>query len=413
MNRPVESVVLILQSTAAGGMETHVVDLAAEYRERGLRTVVIVPGGEAFDGVAARVASAGATLERLTTEARNGRVAQLRAWWRLVRLLRGARADVVHLHTGGATGGLGVTATARLFTNATIAITEHDVPAEHPGRPQRLARLALDRSAHLVIAVSRRNARIRRQRLGVRSRNFAAVLNGVPVPEDDRCQRSSNRTAIRAGTAIPDDAVVLGSLVRLAEGKGLDTLLRAFAIVRGAASCKLLLVGDGPLRLELEVLARELGISGDVLFAGNQSQPLPYLHAMDAFVLPVPAGSMSIALLEAMAAGLPPVITFCGPEEAVIPGETGLGASPNDPAALAEALRALVTNPGLRAELGAAAAAHVARNFSTRRVADDLLEAYRDARAGRISARLSADGPPNPRPGELQRPPAETRTASP
>jgi len=396
--KPIRRVVLALQSTAVGGMETHVIDLAAEYVRRGITTTVFVPEAPLFDAVAARVTTAGATVLRLDTDARGGRCQQLPRLARLGRTLRALHPDAVHLHTGGATGGLGFVALARAATGATVVVTEHDVPVEAPTRPAQATRFAMDHLGHTLVAVSRRNARLRRERLGVRCASFAAILNGVPIDDTAEGGRAAAREQVRASLGIEPGATVVGSLVRLAEGKGLLDLLRAFAIVRAQTPCDLLLVGDGPLRPDLEALAAELGIAAHVHFAGNQAAPAPYLDAMDVFALAVPAGSMSIALLEAMGRGLPPVITFCGPEEAVIPGETGLGAEPRNPESLAASLAMLATNPGLRRRLGAAAAAHVRRHFSVARVADDLLELYA-LHGAPTPPRLRADGPANPRPG--------------
>jgi len=193
---------------------------------------------------------------------------------------------------------------------------------------------------------------------------------------------------------------VVGSVVRLAPGKGLDDLIRAFAIARATVPVRLLLVGDGPLRDELGQTALDLGVSEAVHFAGQRSEPGPFVDAMDVFVLAVPAGSMSIALLEAMARGAPPVITFCGPEEAVIDGETGLGAPPSDPPGLAAVLVRICEDTALRARLAASAAAHVRAHFSVERVADDLLELYASVAQGGVPDRLRADAAPNPRPGQ-------------
>ncbi|MGE5597684.1 MAG: glycosyltransferase family 4 protein [Hyphomicrobiales bacterium] len=404
MNHPVvRRLLFVLQSTASGGMETHVIDLAREFCRRGVAVGVVVPPGETLDSIAVRAHQAGARVYRVTTDARFGRSVQLREYRRFVALLRTFHPDVVHLHTGGATGGAGVVLAVRACTTATMVVTEHDVPAPEPGRGQRSARAVMDRLAHAIVAVSRRNARIRSERLPVANRNFAAILNGVPLPETSYGERIANRNLVRRELGIDPDAVVLGSLVRLAPGKGLDTLLHAFALVDTRPAPELLLVGDGPLREELRELACKLQVADRVRFAGNQPHPGPYLDAMDAFVLAVPAGSMSIALLEAMARGLPPVITFCGPEEAVIPGETGLGAGPNDPEDLARALATFAKNPDCRERLGEAAAAHVRRHFSVGRVASDLLDVYVQSRTGRIPEALHASAPANPRPGDRGR----------
>jgi L-malate glycosyltransferase len=381
-------VLLILQSAAVGGMETHAIDLAAEYSRRGIRVSVIVPESPLFDGVADRFRSGGARVERLDTDARGGRAAQLQRWLRLMYVSRAVHPDVVHLHTPGATGGLAVLIMARLAARATLIVTEHDLPNNRWGRWDLVNRLLMDRLSDALIAVSRRNARLRVRRLRSAPHQLAAVLNGVPVRDVPGPERDENRRRVRAQFGISAESVVIGSLVRLDQGKGLADLVEGFSHVVAQRPCELLLVGSGPLRAQLEELAASLGVSSHVHFAGNQTTPAPFLDAMDVFALAVPAGSMSIALLEAMERGLPAVITFCGPEEAIVDGETGLCAPPNDPRGFGQVLLRLVSDAHLRTRLGRAAAAHIRRNFSVERVADDLLEIYASARQGAIPARL-------------------------
>jgi glycosyltransferase involved in cell wall biosynthesis len=401
-----ERILFVLQSadppTSVGGMEALCVDLARAFCRRGLAVAAIIPETTVFDTLMARFLDAGAEVERLNTDARRGRAAQIGRWWRLVRFMRRWRPDVVHLHTGGATGGLALVATARAVTRATIAVTEHDVPDVNPTGRDRFVRYMLDRMTHATIAVSRRNASLRRARLGAIPAKFAALLNGIDVPDAPAGTRTANFLRVRSELGIDSDAVVVGSLVRLAEGKGLDDLVRAIALAREDCPCELLLVGDGPLRGRLEALAADLGVRDAVRFAGHQRVPEPFLDAMSIFALSVPAGSMSIALLEAMARGLPPVITFCGPEEAVIPEETGLCAAPNDPVALAAALHRLADDADLRLKLGGAAEQHVRRHFSIDRLADDLMQVYTSGGQDSLPDRLRADAPPNRRPGDAE-----------
>ena len=372
-----DRLVLGVQSTSPGGMETHCVDLAAELVRRGVAVTAILPEPALFDPLSERFRIAGAEVVRLETTAYRGRAAQLRRVGSLLGLMRRIRPDVVHLHTGGATGGLLFVLSARLASSARVIVTEHDVPAERPPLSNRLSRFALDRLAHGLVAVSERNAGLRQARLGAPAGGLTSILNGVPILESTAAERNQNRAVVRRRLGLEADAVVIGSLVRLASGKGLDDLLRAFALVRRDHPAQLVLVGDGPLRGEVETLAAELNVHASLHLAGNQAKPLPYLDAMDLFVLAVPAGSMSIALLEAMARGLPPVITFCGPEEAVVDGRTGLCAPPHDPEGLASVLSQLVSDGRRRRELGDAAAEHVRRAFSVARVADDLIAVYR------------------------------------
>lgn len=391
-------VLFVLQSVSLGGMETVARHIAVEIARRGADVRIVLPADAQFDGLAAGCTADGLRVARLTTDARDGFHRLPARLARFAALVRGWRPNVVHLQTGGATGGLGVLMIARLFGVRAVVATEHDVPPPRPGANLRISALLRDRIRHTLIAVSRRNASLRTERLPLTPNRFAAVLNGIPIAEHEPERRDAARRAVRATLGVADETVLLGSIVRLAEGKGLHDLLPAFALIDATPAPALVLVGDGPLRAQLEGLADELGVRSRVLFAGFQRDPAPYLDAIDVFVLAVPAGTGSIALLEAMAAGVAPVITFCGPEEAVIHEETGLCAPPNDPAGLAQMLRRLVVDAPLRARLATAAAEHVRRHFSIRRVVDDHLDIYAAARTGATPARLRADGPPNPRP---------------
>ncbi|HZU77919.1 MAG TPA: glycosyltransferase [Dehalococcoidia bacterium] len=392
-------VLLVLQSDDVGGMETHCVDLAGEFVKCGMRVTAVLPCNLVFDLIASRMLARGADVRRIDLDARNGRLAEAMSLNRFARLLRALRPDIVHLHTGGATGGLAVIALARLASNATVVLTEHDVPRENPRFYQRFTRWSVDRLLHVLVAVSRRNASLRCERLSSRPRRFVAILNGVPLRDISASERAQHRARIRESLGIGLDTVTLGSVVRLEPGKGLADLLEAFALVRRERPCELVLVGDGRLRQQLETLSDELGLTGSVHFAGYQPDPVPYLAAFDVFVLAVPKGSMSIALLEAMDFGLPAVITFGGPEEAVIPEVTGITSPPANPPALAQALGRLVDDALLRQRLGAAARQHVGIHFSSRRVARDLLDAYRSRQEPCAAARLAASRPPTPYPG--------------
>jgi glycosyltransferase involved in cell wall biosynthesis/GT2 family glycosyltransferase len=395
-------IIFILQGGSVGGMETHVIDLAGEYRRRGAEVCTVLSRREIFNELPARLEALDVQAVRIDVDGYASMRDRLANLWALARLCRRFRPNVVHLHSGSAIGGLPLVTTAWLARVPAIVLSEHLYPdgtQHYRGRRYVFAKRVMDRICDVTVAVSRHNATIRARELFA-PRHCAVVLNGVPIESTPAAQVSEDRARVRAELGLGAADVVLGSLVRLADGKGLPDLLRAVSLMTNTEA-RLLLVGDGPLREQLEVLARELGIAGRVTFAGHRPQPAPYLHAMDVFVLAVPSGSMSIALLEAMRAGLPPVITFGGPEEAVIDGETGLTAKPDDPADLARALDALAGDPGRRTALGAAAVEHVRSHFSVGRVADDLMDVYDAARFHTpLPPRLRPSSPPNPRPGD-------------
>ena len=168
------------------------------------------------------------------------------------------------------------------------------------------------------------------------------VLNGV-TPSDFAAPR-------------PEGHYILAA-ARLVQQKGLDTLLRAYASARSELDGKqLVIAGDGPDRLELEALAAELGLNGSISFRGAVSrvQIAELLQGADAFAFPSRYEPFGIALLEAMAAGVPAVAAnFGGIPEFATDGENALLVPVDDPAALAEALVRLTREPELARRLAA------------------------------------------------------------
>jgi len=154
------------------------------------------------------------------------------------------------------------------------------------------------------------------------------------------------------------ERVVL-AVARLVPQKGLDLLIVAFASLqeRERAGWRLELVGDGPERSALVALARRHGISDQVVFAGFQAEPLRYMQQASIFALPSRFEGMPNALLEAMASGLPSVVSDAspGPLEMVSDGRQGLVVPSEDAKSLSEALERLIADEPLRRQLGEAA----------------------------------------------------------
>jgi glycosyltransferase involved in cell wall biosynthesis len=175
------------------------------------------------------------------------------------------------------------------------------------------------------------------------------------------------------------------SVGRLVYYKGLEHLIRSMVDVRG----KLVIIGDGPLRGNLERLAAQLGVADRVNFAGEVDNAglLAYYHAASLFVLPSVARSeaFGIVQVEAMAAGLPVINTSLdsGVPLVSVHEETGLTVPPADPQALAAAMNRLLDDANLRKTLGQAGAHRARQEFSLDKMLERTLRVYQNVAATR------------------------------
>ncbi len=174
------------------------------------------------------------------------------------------------------------------------------------------------------------------------------------------------------------DVIFVGRLVPI---KRIDLLLRALAIVKAKIpGLRAVIVGDGPLREELETLAAALGLEGAVEFAGAQPDVASYLRGAKVFVLTSKTEGLSLALMEAMMAGLPAVVSDVGDlGDLVRNGSTGSLVADQTPETFAEAIAALLGDPGLRGRLAAGARAAMAGRETGRVVRqwDAIFDAWR------------------------------------
>ncbi|WP_175412827.1 glycosyltransferase [Streptomyces sp. TRM64462] len=241
---------------------------------------------------------------------------------RLARLIRRGRYDVVHTHLYRACvyGRIA----ARLAGVRHVVATEHSLgAAQIEGRPlkpgARALYLATERLGTATVAVSDTVAR-RLTAWGVRPSRLHVVPNGIDASGFAHDERA--RDAARRRLGLAPDIFVAGGVGRLAPGKRFDTLIRALAELRGDEDVRLLLVGDGPERPRLEWLARACGVADRVVWAGEVTGDLPaLLAAMDGFVSPSADEAFGLAVVEALAAGLPVRYVTCPALDDLPPGD--------------------------------------------------------------------------------------------
>lgn len=369
-------ILLLTNSVAIGGLERHV-ELLARHLDRAAYDVfTICPDWPAIESVDSTLRRVSDHHVRCTPDRRWGFRREFGEAWRFYRQLRAWKIDVMHMHLTTFAGGMWALLAARLAGVPVILCTEHLAPEKPVSLLRRTLRRLFVRLTDRLICVSEKNCEARARYLYTPPERTSIVVNGVD-PDDFRPIDPATLTSLRHELGLPEGAPVVGSVVRFTPEKGLDYLIAAMPMVLDRCSdAYLLLVGEGPLQDALAAQAAELGVRERVIFAGFHPDPRPYLALMDAFVLPVPVGSMSIGLLEAMAMRRAVVITFGDPGEAVVHEESGLCAPPRDPRSLGEAVIQLLTNPSLAAAYGEAARRRVEEHFSAAGVACRLSAIY-------------------------------------
>jgi glycosyltransferase involved in cell wall biosynthesis len=271
-----------------------------------------------------------------------------------------ARADVVHLHAAKA-GFLGRLACALRGRTDRCLFTPHAWSFWARRGYVAAERLAARWCRHLlVVSEAERAAGLA---VGVGSpEQYRVILNGIDLERFAAPWRP-----------VPGRVV---SIARLAPQKRPDLLVRAFRRVEDA---ELLLVGDGPLRPEIERLVLRLGLGERVRVLGNRSDVPALLAEAACVVLASDYEGCPLTVLEAMAAGVPVVATRVGGvPELIDDGRTGLLVEPGDESALAAAIgRALAARDGL----GVAAREEAHRRFSRERMAAEIAELYEEVAA--------------------------------
>lgn len=298
---------------------------------------------------------------------------QGRADWRAVRQIEECIQEdgIQLLHTHGYKADLYGYVAARRSGKPIVATCHNWLGGTAAlGIYNRLDRMALKRF-HGLAAVSDSVA----QRLlasGVPARKIRTIANGIDVQTFERARPSP--------TLNFDCSKVIGMVARLDLQKGFEYLLRAARELRGEfPGLKVVIMGEGPDRREIEDMIRRLGLQSNVILAGQRSDMPAIYAAMDVFVLPSLNEGLPMTILEAMAASKPVIATRVGAIPKVIQdGETGLLVDPADSDGLRNALARLLADSDLCSRLGAAGHDWVSRNYTSEAMALKYRQMYDD-----------------------------------
>jgi glycosyltransferase involved in cell wall biosynthesis len=286
------------------------------------------------------------------------------------RIVRERAIDLIHSHCGEA---LVDASLCRMLTpGVKLVHTFHFGNYPHLNRNDLLMERLCWRVPDRLVAVGNRQCAAIQETYGIPEDRIQTIYNGVE-------KKTSRPDHDILGPYLEEGRVIIGSISTLIEQKGITYLLDTAAILKErAGNFIFLVVGDGPLRAELERKCSDLGLQDKVRFLGwvedDASRMLP---AFDIFFQPSLWEANSIVTLEAMAAGKPIVATSTGENPyIVIDGTSGFTVEPRDTAGMAEKLELLVGNADSREEMGRNAAAAYDRKYRIEFMLEEHMRLY-------------------------------------
>jgi glycosyltransferase involved in cell wall biosynthesis len=304
---------------------------------------------------------------------------QFRNAIRLYRIMRERRVDILHSHLFYSS----------LFASPVGWLCRVMVVLETPHLSERWrrgwfkSRFVVDRFVGRFvdhyIAVSEANARYLSEEKGLPRKKIVIIHNGCDPVRFDPSHRPPSGLKATLGFHETDPLLVVNA--RLEPQKGHRVLLQSFETVRREfPRVRLVCLGEGCLRAELESQVRDLGLEDSVRFLGYQSNVVDWLALADLTVLPSFWEGLPLAAIESLAAGRTVVATAVdGTPEVVIDGKTGLTVPPDDAEHLAGAICRLLREPGLRKRMGEEGRRWVMEHFSQERQIRQTQELYLSA----------------------------------
>lgn len=301
--------------------------------------------------------------------------------WRTVHygalLVRTAGVDVIHAHL----------ANAHVLGGLIGHLAGVPVLAHVHGRGVDMADVEVHRLVDSHVCVVSRSAYYQALGAGIRRDRLHCVSNGVDL---DEFAPRDRHDAVRAAVGLSARDTVIGFVGRLSPEKGPDVFLRAAAIASNTLpALRFVMLGEGPMRSDLDTLARRLGVAHSVRFAGLQDDLANWYPSLDVVVSTSWTEGLPLALMEAMACERPVIATRVGGvAELIAHGVTGLLCPAGDASPIAQAMVRLATSAEQRRALGHAARRHVAKHHDVRRVVDDIARLYATVAHAHVDPRV-------------------------
>ncbi len=366
-------VAYVIDSLGRGGAEHLLAAYLHHLPSLGVDPIVIALQERGGNPTGDDIERLGVPVVRLGIE----RLRQRGAYREVASAIAGARPDLVHTQLEFANV-LGATAADRMGLPVVSTLHTLESPRlwSRAGLRSRLMAWSLRRHADLVIAVSEHARAHHLAHLHLPPGLVTTIHNGI---ETERFVVGPTAAATaRSGLGIPPEARLIVTVAVLRPLKGIDRMLEAMpAVLTGVPTAHYLIVGDGEAGEDLAGEAARLRIADRVTFAGARADVPLMLAAADLFVLPSLTEALPTVVAEAMAAGLPVVATRVGGTPEMVDSDTGILVEPDDPAALARAVRLLLENRPDATARGARGRVIAAERFDLRTQASRLTDEYR------------------------------------
>ncbi len=353
----------------SGGITVYILRLVETLRQQGYESAVFSSGGEYAPMFEEKNVQLFTQDIKTKSEIHPKLVPAL---FRLLRLIRQEKIDVLHAHTrvtqvlafwAGKLSGTPVVTTCHGFYKV------------------RLGRRLLPAWGDRGIAISEPVGKHLVEDFHIPPSRVRVVHNAVDIHLLDEQYRQHSQEAVKKGFGfLPEDRVV-GIVARLVEDKGHEYLVRAGAELLGEfPDLRILIVGDGREMDKLKALSAELGIQSRVVFTGNVSDVSKPLAAMDIFAFPATwREGFGLSIVEAMTCSKPVIVSNIWALNSLIQnGETGFLVEPKRVDLLAEAIRNLLADPVLRRKIGANARRAVEEHFTIDRMGAEIAGVYNE-----------------------------------
>lgn len=288
---------------------------------------------------------------------------------KIARILKKQKINIVHTRNFAALL-YGSTAAKLAGVQGVIADIRGRIPADEGQKCKRLSFLVSK-----FVGVSEDIKKMLKMDFKIKESKIITIYNGVQISNESQ---RLDITSLRTKLGLEQSDFIIGTIGRIEPVKDYSTLIRMSApILLKYRNAKLMIVGDGSQRAELEILAQNLGISSQTIFTGYQKDISSYLQLINVFVLTSISEGISNVLLEAMAASIPVIATNVGGNpEIVSNNQTGFLIPRNNLNQITEKIELMINNPELASNLGESGRKLVEEKFTIEKMVTEYQSLY-------------------------------------